>query len=173
MQLDNDARHALLPKRNQHASTHDWHGFRRDAAFNGVLLRVTVGDYDKAIADGKRFQKQHGAGPEADEVAFWMGPFGPTLAFRQSANVDALARLVALHYAGRVRIVDGDSQVFPVGRRELKALHIPGHTLGLVAFRLDDRYLFTGDSIFIRSIAPPRRYAAPRRTVAKPVYPGA
>jgi glyoxylase-like metal-dependent hydrolase (beta-lactamase superfamily II)/rhodanese-related sulfurtransferase len=49
----------------------------------------------------------------------------------------------------------GDGQVFPVGRHELKAVHIPGHTLGLVAFRLDDRYLFTGDSIFIRSIARP------------------
>ncbi len=48
-----------------------------------------------------------------------------------------------------------DSQRFPVGRQELTALHIPGHTLGLVAFRLDDRYLFTGDSIFIRSIARP------------------
>jgi glyoxylase-like metal-dependent hydrolase (beta-lactamase superfamily II)/rhodanese-related sulfurtransferase len=48
-----------------------------------------------------------------------------------------------------------DSQMFPFGRHELKALHIPGHTLGLVAFRLDDRYLFTGDSIFIRSIARP------------------
>src|SRR6266567_2597864 len=48
-----------------------------------------------------------------------------------------------------------DCQVFPFGRHELKALHIPGHTLGLVAFRLDDRYLFTGDSIFIRSIARP------------------
>ncbi len=48
-----------------------------------------------------------------------------------------------------------DSQMFPVGRYALKALHIPGHTLGLVAFRLDDRYLFTGDSIFIRSIARP------------------
>jgi glyoxylase-like metal-dependent hydrolase (beta-lactamase superfamily II)/rhodanese-related sulfurtransferase len=48
-----------------------------------------------------------------------------------------------------------DSQAFPLGRHELKALHIPGHTLGLVAFRLDDRYLFTGDSIFIRSIARP------------------
>jgi glyoxylase-like metal-dependent hydrolase (beta-lactamase superfamily II)/rhodanese-related sulfurtransferase len=48
-----------------------------------------------------------------------------------------------------------DSQTFPVGRHELKALHIPGHTLGLVAFQLGDRYLFTGDSIFIRSIARP------------------
>jgi len=48
-----------------------------------------------------------------------------------------------------------DGQTFPLGRHELEALHIPGHTLGLVAFRIDDRYLFTGDSIFIRSIARP------------------
>lgn len=48
-----------------------------------------------------------------------------------------------------------EGQRFSVGRQELTALHIPGHTLGLVAFRLGDRYLFTGDSIFIRSIARP------------------
>jgi glyoxylase-like metal-dependent hydrolase (beta-lactamase superfamily II)/rhodanese-related sulfurtransferase len=42
-----------------------------------------------------------------------------------------------------------------VGRHELEALHIPGHTLGLVALRLQDRFLFTGDSIFIRSLARP------------------
>ena len=49
-------------------------------------------------------------------------------------------------------IRDGDA--FPVGRHTLEALHAPGHTLGLVALRLD-AYLFTGDSIFIRSIARP------------------
>jgi glyoxylase-like metal-dependent hydrolase (beta-lactamase superfamily II)/rhodanese-related sulfurtransferase len=48
-----------------------------------------------------------------------------------------------------------DGQLFPVGLHQLEALHIPGHTLGLVAFRLDDRYLFAGDSIFLRSIARP------------------
>ncbi|HMC81649.1 MAG TPA: MBL fold metallo-hydrolase [Candidatus Polarisedimenticolia bacterium] len=48
-----------------------------------------------------------------------------------------------------------DGQVLPVGRRRLTVMHIPGHTLGLVAFRLDDEFLCTGDSIFIRSIARP------------------
>jgi glyoxylase-like metal-dependent hydrolase (beta-lactamase superfamily II)/rhodanese-related sulfurtransferase len=48
-----------------------------------------------------------------------------------------------------------DGQVFPVGLHQIEALHIPGHTLGLVAFRLEGRYLFAGDSIFIRSIARP------------------
>ncbi|MDE3180238.1 MAG: MBL fold metallo-hydrolase, partial [Acidobacteriota bacterium] len=48
-----------------------------------------------------------------------------------------------------------EAQIFTLGGHELKALHIPGHTLGLVAFELDGRYLFAGDSIFIRSIARP------------------
>ncbi|MDE3135873.1 MAG: MBL fold metallo-hydrolase [Acidobacteriota bacterium] len=48
-----------------------------------------------------------------------------------------------------------DGHIFTVGRVELEALHIPGHTLGLIALRLGDQYLFTGDSIFIASIARP------------------
>jgi glyoxylase-like metal-dependent hydrolase (beta-lactamase superfamily II)/rhodanese-related sulfurtransferase len=48
-----------------------------------------------------------------------------------------------------------DGRIFRVGRVELEALHIPGHTLGLVALRLADQYLFTADSIFIASIARP------------------
>jgi glyoxylase-like metal-dependent hydrolase (beta-lactamase superfamily II) len=48
-----------------------------------------------------------------------------------------------------------DEQIFKVGQARLEALHIPGHTLGLVALRIDDRYLFTGDSICIGSIARP------------------
>jgi glyoxylase-like metal-dependent hydrolase (beta-lactamase superfamily II)/rhodanese-related sulfurtransferase len=48
-----------------------------------------------------------------------------------------------------------DGQIFKVEQVELEAMHIPGHTLGLVALRIDDRYLFTGDSICIGSIARP------------------
>src|SRR5881296_2231528 len=50
---------------------------------------------------------------QQDEVAFWTGPYGHAPAFRQSANVGALARLVTLTYANRVRIIDGDRQVLP------------------------------------------------------------
>src|SRR5438128_11794562 len=45
---------------------------------------------------------------QGEEVAFWTGPFGRTPAFRGSANVDALARLVTLNYANKIRIVEGD-----------------------------------------------------------------
>jgi len=64
---------------------------------------------------------------QRDEVAFWTGPFGRSPAFRQSANPEALARLVTLNYADRVRIIDGDREVLPgIG------LHrVGGHTPGL------------------------------------------
>jgi glyoxylase-like metal-dependent hydrolase (beta-lactamase superfamily II) len=64
---------------------------------------------------------------QGDEVAFWTGPFGRSPAFRQSANVESLARLVTLNYANRVRIVDGDREVLP----GLRVHRVGGHTAGL------------------------------------------
>ncbi len=64
---------------------------------------------------------------QRDEVAFWTGPFGRSPAFRQSANPDALARLVTLNYADRVRMIDGDREVLP----GIKVHRVGGHTAGL------------------------------------------
>jgi glyoxylase-like metal-dependent hydrolase (beta-lactamase superfamily II) len=44
---------------------------------------------------------------------------------------------------------------FQVGDVSLEALHVPGHTLGMVALRLDDRFLFAGDTVFLESISRP------------------
>jgi glyoxylase-like metal-dependent hydrolase (beta-lactamase superfamily II)/rhodanese-related sulfurtransferase len=48
-----------------------------------------------------------------------------------------------------------DGQTIRVGAVELNVIHIPGHTLGQVALRMEDCCLFAGDSIFIRSISRP------------------
>lgn len=48
-----------------------------------------------------------------------------------------------------------DGETFNVGSQRLETMHIPGHTLGLVALRLGDQYLFAGDSIFLRSVSRP------------------
>lgn len=50
-----------------------------------------------------------------------------------------------------------DGMTFQLGEATLKVIHIPGHTLGNIAYLLEGkrRYLFTGDSIFIVSIARP------------------
>jgi glyoxylase-like metal-dependent hydrolase (beta-lactamase superfamily II) len=84
---------------------------------------------------------------------------GPALAARTGASYylhpyDAIHPMDVLPATIPYQFIR-DGQTFPVGRHLLQALHIPGHTLGLVAFRLDDNFLFTGDSIFIRSIARP------------------
>jgi len=42
----------------------------------------------------------------------------------------------------------GDGQTFTWGKTAVRALHIPGHTLGAVAYVLDDA-VFTGDTLFL------------------------
>jgi len=75
----------------------------------------------------------HSLFPEAeywiqrDEVAFWTGPFGREAAFAQSASVEALARLVTLNDARRVRVVHGDQELLP----GLRVHRVGGHTAGL------------------------------------------
>jgi hydroxyacylglutathione hydrolase len=41
-----------------------------------------------------------------------------------------------------------DTQTFEWGKTEVRALHIPGHTLGAVAYVIDDA-VFTGDTLFL------------------------
>ena len=64
---------------------------------------------------------------QKDEVAFWTGPFAATPAFRGSANVNAMAGLVTLNYANRIRIVEGEREVLP----GLRVHRVGGHTAGL------------------------------------------
>jgi glyoxylase-like metal-dependent hydrolase (beta-lactamase superfamily II) len=72
---------------------------------------------------------------QGEEVAFWTGPFGRTPAFRGSANVDALARLVTLNYANKVRIVEGDHEVWP----GIRVHRVGGHTAGLQIVTVETR----------------------------------
>jgi glyoxylase-like metal-dependent hydrolase (beta-lactamase superfamily II)/rhodanese-related sulfurtransferase len=48
-----------------------------------------------------------------------------------------------------------DNQTMTIGNSYLKVIHVPGHTLGNVCLLLDEKVLFSGDSIFIESIARP------------------
>ncbi len=62
--------------------------------------------------------------------------------------IDMLPATIAYEYLK-------DNFTFQFGKATLKGIHIPGHTLGNMAFLVNDRYLFTGDSIFIVSVARP------------------
>ena len=50
-------------------------------------------------------------------------------------------------------LADGDTIVF--GRALLRAVHVPGHTLGSVALLADDGLVLTGDFLFVRSVGRP------------------
>lgn len=46
-------------------------------------------------------------------------------------------------------------QTLRIGSAEVRVLHFPGHTLGMVAFLVEGRYLLSGDSLFLEAVARP------------------
>ena len=112
-------------------------GIRNYVSPAAMVERVGIKPGDVPVALITHLHYDHWAGhslfPNAeywiqrDEVAFWTGPFGRYEAFRQSANPGALAQLVTLNYANRVRIIEGDREVLP----ELRVHRVGGHTAGL------------------------------------------
>jgi len=53
------------------------------------------------------------------------------------------------------KVVDSQVYTFSKGGPHIKALHMPGHTPGSTAYLIDDKYLITGDTVFILSIGRP------------------
>src|SRR5437879_13758988 len=72
---------------------------------------------------------------QGEEVAFWTGPFGRLPAFRGSANVEALAHLTTLNYGNKIRIVEGDHEVWPGIRIHVGGGHTAGLQIGNVGSR--------------------------------------
>ena len=50
---------------------------------------------------------------------------------------------------------DGDVFAFTGGGPEVRAIHTPGHTPGSTSYLVDNRYLISGDAVFILSIGRP------------------
>ena len=48
-----------------------------------------------------------------------------------------------------------DETVHTLGEVSVRVLHLPGHTLGMVNLLVDERYLLSGDTLFINSIGRP------------------
>jgi len=53
------------------------------------------------------------------------------------------------------KIVDDQVYAFSKGGPEIKALHMPGHTPGSTSYLIDNKYLISGDTVFILSIGRP------------------
>ena len=50
-------------------------------------------------------------------------------------------------------VADGDT--LSVGASTIEAVHTPGHTSGMTTYALDDAVVFTGDGLFVESVARP------------------
>lgn len=112
-------------------------GIRNYVSPAAVVERAGVKAADVPLALITHLHYDHWAGhslfPAAefwiqhDEITFWTGPYARYAAFRQSANVEAMTRLIPLNYASRVRIVNGTHEVLP----GLHVHRVGGHTAGL------------------------------------------
>ena len=49
----------------------------------------------------------------------------------------------------------GDSDEFSFGKSNLRVIHTPGHTPGSLSYVVDEKYVFTGDILFVESIGRP------------------
>jgi len=50
-------------------------------------------------------------------------------------------------------VSDGDELTF--GKSKIRAIHTPGHTPGSMSYIIDEKYVFTGDILFVESIGRP------------------
>lgn len=48
-----------------------------------------------------------------------------------------------------------DGNTIPFGAKQLRAIHTPGHTAGSMSYVLDDKYVFSGDILFVEGIGRP------------------
>jgi glyoxylase-like metal-dependent hydrolase (beta-lactamase superfamily II) len=127
-----------------------------------MIERLGVRAADVGVAAITHLHWDHWAGfglfPSAEfwiqreEVAFWTGPVGRYEAYRQLANPGALGELVTLNYGGRIRIVEGDREIYP----GLRVHRVGGHTAGLQIVSVDTargRVVLTSDaSHFFRNV---------------------
>lgn len=52
-----------------------------------------------------------------------------------------------------IPVNDGDK--IQIGEKQLRAIHTPGHTAGSMTYIVDDRYVFSGDTLFVEGIGRP------------------
>jgi len=137
-------------------------GIRNYVRPSTMLARMGINAADVPMVLVSHLHYDHWAGhsqfPRAefwvqkDEVAFWTGPYAKYAAFSQSANVESLARLVTVNYAGRMRFVHGEHEVLP----GIRMHRVGGHTAGLQIVTVETargRVVLTSDaSHFYRNV---------------------
>lgn len=106
-------------------------------AAQGAPLRRVLDTHAHAdhISGGRELAQRAG-------VSYWLHPFDALSPYDLSPATFAFEPL----WEGQRERLDG---------LEIRVLHTPGHTLGEVSLLVNDAYLLTGDTIFLRSVGRP------------------
>jgi len=108
-------------------------------------LAAAVGARIKLVLDTHLHADHLSGGPELgerDHVPYHLHPY------------DAIHPMDMLPARIAYRPLEA-GQTFRIGAAGVEVLHFPGHTLGMVAFLIEGRYLLSGDSLFLESVARP------------------
>ncbi len=71
----------------------------------------------------------------------------------KNANADLyMSKYEQYDFEGN-RITDND--IITIGNSKIRAIHTPGHTAGSLSYVLDEKYVFTGDVLFVEGIGRP------------------
>ena len=111
--------------------------YTRIAAERGWSI---TGVLDSHLA-GRPSQRRRGTG-EGLGVDYWLHPY-------DSIHPDDL-----LPATFTFRYLE-DEMTFTLGEVSIRVLHLPGHTLGMINLLVDERFLLSGDTLFIGSIGRP------------------
>ena len=76
-------------------------------------------------------------------------------AWKLAELVDTVPYESSLEQWDRKAIFLEDKQEMTFGRSKLRVIHTPGHTPGSLCYVVDDKYVFTGDILFVESIGRP------------------
>jgi glyoxylase-like metal-dependent hydrolase (beta-lactamase superfamily II) len=145
------------------------HVVQLDRVGKGALSYVLVSDGDAVVVDPGRHLARY------DEVLAELGAT-PAAVVDTHMHADYLSGAAAaaarwqvpyfVHADDAVSPYDGtpgrltyqpvsDGDTIAFGRTSLRAVHVPGHTLGSVALLADDRLALTGDFLFVQSVGRP------------------
>jgi len=142
---------AVFPEEVEPGSGVSLAGFNSPRAYGGNAWLVRR-PWGTALVDGPRFTAHL-----VRTLEGWGGLSDILLTHRDDlGDAEAYAR----HFGARVWVHEAEAAAVPFAtdllrgqapvtlRPGLEALPVPGHTRGSVLFRLDGRFLFTGDSLF-------------------------
>ncbi|MEW5989372.1 MAG: MBL fold metallo-hydrolase [Chloroflexota bacterium] len=151
----------------------DYQIYQVERVARGCLSYVLISQGQAAVIDPLRHQGRYRQflGEKGVELALVLDTHahadhissGPTLAAATGATYH-LHPYDAIHPFDMLPAVIpysmlADGQTFHLGALTIQVLHMPGHTLGQVNFLVSDgrdqRYLFSGDNIFIQSFGRP------------------